>query len=87
MNIYIWVGDVPVVIENEMIHKLTSLRNEGSNPIHTKNVKKVVESNLKIKSDGRNMKVDMIEQVDIRLVRKIIGYKMNYSSRLNSIPA
>ena len=37
-------------------------------------------------SDGKNMKVNMIKEVDVRLVCKIIRYKMNYSSRLNYVP-
>lgn len=72
--------------ENDMIHKLTGLSNEGSNLVNIKNVNKLVETNLKIISKGRNMKLDMIKECDVRLVSNIIGYNMNYSSRLNSIP-
>ena len=44
-----WVGDVPVMIDNDMIHRLTGSSNEGRNPINEKNVKKMVETNLKTK--------------------------------------
>ena len=70
-----------------MIHKVTGLCNEGSNPVNEKNVKKLVETNLKTKSDGRNMRIDLIAETDVRVLSKIIGYKMNHSSRLNFVPA
>ena len=71
---------------NNMIHKFIGLCNEGSNIVNIKNVKKLVETNWETKSDGRNMKLDMIKEVDVKLVSKVIGYKMNYSSRLNFVP-
>ena len=36
-------------------------------------------------SDGRNMKIDKFKQVDLRLILKIIGYKVNYNTRLNYV--
>ena len=56
-----WVGDFLAMIENDMIHRLTSLCNEGRNPINEKNVKKMVEINVKTKLDGRNMRIDLIK--------------------------
>ena len=38
-----WVGDIPFIIDDEMIHKLTSLSNEGCNLVNEKNIKKLVE--------------------------------------------
>lgn len=35
-----WVGDVPVMIDNDMIHRLTGSCNEGRNPVNEKNVNK-----------------------------------------------
>lgn len=46
----------------------------------------MVETNLKTKSDGRNMTIDLIKKIDVRVINKIIGYKINHSSRLNSVP-
>ena len=48
-----WVGETPIQIDNEMIHKVTRLRNEGCNLVNEKNVKKLVEGNLKTKSDAK----------------------------------
>ena len=50
-----WVGDIPIMIDNDMIHKLTSLSNERCNPVNEKNVKILVDTNLKTKFDGGNM--------------------------------
>ena len=46
-----------------------------------------METSLKTESDGNNMKLDMIRKVDVRLISKIIRYKMNYSSRLKFVLA
>ena len=81
-----WVRDIPVMIDNKLIHKFSSLSNEGCNIVNEKNVKKLVETNQKTKFDGRNMKLDLITKIDVRLISKNIGYKMNYNSRVNSIP-
>lgn len=69
-----------------MIHRLTRLSNEGINLVNEKNVKKMVETNLKTKSNGRNIRINLIKDDDVRIIKKIIGYKMNYSSRINYIP-
>lgn len=50
-----WVADIPIMIDNNMIQKLTGHSNEGFNLVNEKNVKQLVEPNLKTKSDGRNM--------------------------------
>ena len=52
------LGDIPIMIENNMIHMLTCLSNEGINPMNERNVRKLVEMNVKIKSDGRNTRID-----------------------------
>ena len=49
------IGDIPIMIDNDMIHKLTSLSNERCNPVNEKNVKILVDTNLKTKFDGGNM--------------------------------
>lgn len=69
-----------------MIPKPARLSNDGSNPANVDTFKKLAKKNLKTIFDGRNMKLDMIKEVDIRLVSKVIGYKMSYSSSLNSVP-
>lgn len=81
-----WVGEIPIMIKNDMIHKLTIIINEYSNPMNVKNVKRLVETNLKSVSNGRNMKLDKVEEIDVKLINKIIRCKMNYSFRVNSIP-
>lgn len=73
------------MIDNDMIHKLTRLINKGTNPVNENNVKTLVEINTKSVSYGRNMKLDKINLIDVRFISKIIGYKINYSSRVNSI--
>lgn len=55
-----WLGDAHVTIDNDLIHKVTGLSNEGCNPINDTNVRKLVEKNLFTRFDGRNMKVDTI---------------------------
>ena len=49
------------MIENDIIHRLTILSKEGRNPINEKNVKKMEKTKLKTKSDGRNMRIDLIK--------------------------
>lgn len=78
-----WVGDILVMIDNDMIHRITSLCNEGCNLVSEKNAKKMVETSLKSKFDGRNMRIDLINRMDVRIINKIISYKMNHSSRVN----
>ena len=51
------------MIDNELIHKLTSLSNEGCNLVNEKNVKKLVDTNLKIEFDRRNMRLDLITKI------------------------
>lgn len=53
-----WLADEKVVIENDLIHKVKGLSNEGYNPINEKNFRKMVERNLNTKFDGRHVKVD-----------------------------
>ena len=81
-----WVGDVPIVIDNDLIHKVIGLSNEGCNPMNVMNVRKIIEINLYTKFDERNMKVDMILDKGVKVLRKIIGYKLNHSSRVKSMP-
>lgn len=75
-----------MMMDNKMIHKLTGLSNEGCKPVNEKNVKKLVEINLKTKSDGRNMRIDLVAEADVRIIGKIIGYKPNQSSRMTFVP-
>lgn len=83
----LWVGDILVIIDNNVIHKLTGLRNEEKKLVNENNIKKLVETNLKRKSDGRNMRIDPITLIDVRVINKIIGYNMNHNYRVNSILA
>ena len=75
------------MIDNDLIHRVTILSNEGCNPINIKNVRKTVEANLFIRFDGKNMKVNTIQDNGVRLLSKILGYKFKYGSRIDSIIA
>ena len=43
---FLWLGDSIICIDNDLIHKVTGLRNEGSNLVNIKNVCKLVETNI-----------------------------------------
>ena len=73
-------------IDNDLIHKVTSLSNVGSNLVNIKNVRKIVETNLNTCFDGRNMKVNSIQDDGVRLISKILGYKFNHGSRIDIVP-
>lgn len=62
------------------------MSNEGCNPINEKNVRNMVETNLNTRFYGRNMKVDSIQDKRVKLLSKILGYKFNHGSRVNSVP-
>ena len=47
----------------------------------------MVEANLFTRFYGRSMKVNTIQDKGVRLLRKILGYKFNNGSRIDSIPA
>ena len=76
-----------VYIDNDLIHKVTSLHNKGSNPVNTKHAHKIVEANLNTYFDGRNMKVNSIQDEGVRVISKILGYKFNHSSRVDLVLA
>ena len=57
---FLWLGDAQVLIDNDLIHQVTRLSNEGCNPINIKNVHKMVEANLNTRFDERNIKVNSI---------------------------
>ena len=82
----LWLGDSQVLTDNDLIHEVTSLRNEDCNPMNIKNLRKMVEKNLNIRFNGRNMKVNTIQDEGVRLLNKILGYKFSHGSRLDSIP-
>lgn len=82
---FIWMGDQPTMITKDLIHVVTGLRNEGSIPTSTKNTMAMVKDLTGFKWNKRAMTIDDIRQIDVRLIAKILGYKMHYSSRLNSI--
>ena len=65
---FLWLGDSIICIDNDLIHKVTGLRNEGGNPINIKNLCKIVEANLNIYFDGKNMKVNNIQDDGVRLI-------------------
>ena len=56
----LWLGDLVVCIDNDLIQKVIGLSNKGSNPINTRNVCKIIEENLNTYFVGRNMKVNSI---------------------------
>ena len=47
----------------------------------------MVEENLNTRFDGRNMKVNSIQDEGVRLLSKILGYKFNHGSRLDLVLA
>ena len=47
---------------------------------------KLVEANLNTYFDGRDMEVNSIQDDGVRLICKILGYKYNHVSRIDSIP-
>ena len=75
------------MIDDDLIHKVTRLSNEGCNPMNEKNVRKMVQTNLFTRFDGRNMKVNTIQDKGVRLLRKILGYKFNHGSRIDLVMA
>ena len=83
---FIWLGDFIKCINNDLIPKVIGLSNEGINPINIRNENKIVEENLNTYFDGRNMKVNTIQDDGVRLIFKILGYKYNHGSRIDSIP-
>ena len=85
MNIFLWLGDSIICIDNDLIHKVTGLSNEGSNPVNIKNVHKILDANLNTYFDGRNMKFNTIQDDEVRLICKILGYKYDHGSRIDSI--
>ena len=82
----LWLGDSLICIDNDLIHKVTSLSNEGCNPVNIKNVRRIVETNLNTRFDGKNMKISTIQDDGVRLISKILGYKFNHGSRIGSVP-
>ena len=83
---FLWLGDSIICIDNDLIHKVIGLSNQGSNPVNIKNVHKLVEENLNTYFDGRNMKVNLIQDDGVRLICKILGYKYNHGPIIDSIP-
>ena len=81
------MGDAQVLIDNDLIHQVTRQYNEGCNLVKIKNVRKMVETNLNTRFDRRNMKVNSIQDDGVRLLSKILGYKFNHGSRLDSVLA
>ena len=61
--------------------------NKSSNPFNTRHARKIIEANLNTHFNGRNMKVNNIQDEGVRVISKILGYKYNHLSRLDSIIA
>ena len=74
-----------VCIDNDLIHKVTDLPNKGSNLVNTRHARKLVQTNLNTYFDGRNMKVNTIQDEGVRVISMILGYKFKSSSRVDSI--
>lgn len=45
----------------------------------------MVETNFNMRFDGRNMKVNNIQDDGVRNLRKILGYKFNHGSRIDLV--
>ena len=82
---FLWLGDYIICIDNDLIHKVIGLRNEGSNLVNIKNVRKLVEANINTYFDGRSMKLNSIQDDGVKLICKILGYKYIHGSRIDSI--
>ena len=83
----LWMGDYIISIDNDLIHKVIGLGNQGNNLVNIRYVHKLVETNLNTYFDGRNMKVNLIQDDGVGLICNILGYKYNHGSRIDSIPA
>ena len=83
----LWLGDSIICINNDLIHKVIGLSNEGWNPINIKNVCRLFETNINTSFDGRNVKINTIQDDGVRLISKILGYKFNHGSRIDLVPA
>lgn len=83
---FLWLGDSIICIDNDLIHKVTGLSNNGYNPMNIKNMHKLVETNLNTYFDGRKLKVNTIQDDGVRLICNILGHKYNHGSKIDSIP-
>ena len=83
----LWLGDSLICIDNDLIHKVTSLSNEGCNLVNIKNVHRIVETNINTRFHGRNMKINTIQDDGVRLLSKILDYKFNHRSRIDLVLA
>lgn len=80
-----WICDVPIIIENDLIHKVIGMISEGYNSMNDRNMRNIFKTNLYTRFDGRNMKVDMIYDIGVKVLIKMLGYKLNHSSRVNLV--
>ena len=67
------LGDSMVSIDNDLIHKVTGLHDEGSNLMNTRHAHKIVEANLNTYFNGKNMKVKNIPDEGVRVISNILG--------------
>jgi hypothetical protein len=79
------MGDQPMMISKDLIHVVIGLSREGSIPTSVKNTMTIVKDLKGSKWNKRAMTINNIRQIDVRLIAKILVYRMHYSSRLNSI--
>ena len=70
-----WIGEVPIHITADLIHKMNGLPKTGPVLPTGKNVKKKVEQVCLSRSDRHRMTIDSIKADFIKLVTMILGYK------------
>ena len=55
--------------------------------MNTRHACKIVEENLNTYLNGGNMKLNSMQDDEVRVIRKILGYKFNHESRVDSVLA
>lgn len=80
-----WIGEVPVRITTNLIHEMTRLPKTEAILPTSKDVRKLVEQACKSHSDKRGMKIEPIEEKDIKLMSMILGYRFQHENRVNSV--
>lgn len=82
---FFWLGDQPTKISKGLIHLVSGLNNAGIIASATKTLKKDVKNLTGSKWDKSTVTITNIRKQDVRLISMILGYKMHYRSRANSI--
>lgn len=80
-----WIGEVLVRITADLIYEMIRLsKTDAILPIG-KDVRKLVDQACKSWSDKHRMKIEPIEEKDIKLMSMILEYKSQHANRVNSV--